>query len=279
MSGTFEPIADMVGGGPFGLEPGDWTDDTSLAICLAESLVASDGFDAQDQAERYLSWQKTGKPGPKDYCFDIGLTTSDALERFQETGNPMSGSEDPVAAGNGSLMRLAPVPIRYASAPETAIDLAGESSRVTHGAEEAVDACRAYAAMLVAALCGAARDAILATPAPAGPAGRPLARAVARVAGGSWREKARYQVEGTGYVVDSLEAAIWCFANTDSFREAILCAANLGNDADTTAAICGQLAGAHYGVSGIPESWRAQLFMGDEIEDLATELHRRRDDP
>ena len=120
MSGTFEPIADMVGGGPFGLEPGDWTDDTSLAICLAESLVASDGFDAQDQAERYLSWQKTGKPGPKDYCFDIGLTTSDALERFQETGNPMSGSEDPDAAGFRSVrsQSTAPeAPIFATSAP------------------------------------------------------------------------------------------------------------------------------------------------------------------
>ena len=273
--GSFEPIHDMVGGGPFELEPGDWTDDTSLAVCLAQSLVACGGFDVRDQAERYLAWWETGKPGPKDYCFDIGITTSDALERFRESGDPMSGSDDADMAGNGSLMRLAPVPIRYAAAPETAVERAGESSRVTHGAEDAVDACRVYAAMLVVALGGAARASILATPAPAGPAGRPLAPAVAEVAGGSWRHKAEREIVGSGYVVEALEAALWCFANTGSYREAILRAANLGDDADTTAAICGQLAGAYYGASGIPEAWLAQLFMGDEIEDLATELHRQ----
>ena len=270
--GTFKPIDDMMGGGPFKLAPGEWTDDTSLALCLAESLVACKGFDALDQAQRYLAWWETGKPGPKDHCFDIGNTTSDALLSFRESGDPMSGSTDGYSAGNGSLMRLAPVPIRFARDLETAVDIAGESSRVTHGAEEAVDACRAYTAMLVAALGGAERDAILATPAPSGPADRPLAPAVVEVMEGSWRHKPDDKIVGSGYVVAALEAAIWCFANTQSYREAILRAANLGDDADTTAAICGQLAGAHYGATGIPEDWRARLFMGDTIETLATQL-------
>ena len=135
-----------------------------------------------------------------------------------------------------------------------------------------MDACRAYTAMLVAALGGAERDAILATPAPSGPADRPLAPAVVEVMEGSWRHKPDDKIVGSGYVVAALEAAIWCFANTQSYREAILRAANLGDDADTTAAICGQLAGAHYGASGIPEDWRARLFMGDAIETLATQL-------
>lgn len=277
--GSFEPIDDMVGGGPFELAPGEWTDDTSLALCLAESLLVCGGFDVHDQAQRYLTWWETGEPGPKDYCFDIGTTTSDALERFRESGDPMSGSDDSYSAGNGSLMRLAPVPIFYAEDLEAAVDYAGESSLVTHGAEEAVDACRAYAAMLVAALGGAGRDSILATSAPSGLDGRPLAPAVAEVVEGSWRHKAEGEIVGSGYVVEALEAAIWCFANTNGYREAILRAANLGDDADTTAAICGQLAGAYYGASGIPEQWRGQLFMGDEIETLATDLHERGANP
>jgi ADP-ribosyl-[dinitrogen reductase] hydrolase len=273
--GSFEPIDDMVGGGPFELAPGEWTDDTSLALCLAESLVACRGFDALDQAQRYLAWWETGKPGPKDHCFDIGTTTSDSLDRFRESGNPVSDSADVDSAGNGSLMRLAPIPICYSTDLKTAVDAAGESSRVTHAAEEAVDACRAYAAMLLAALGGADREAILATPAPSGPAGRPLAPAVVEVMEGSWRHKSEGKIVGSGYVVEALEAAIWCFANTQNYREAILRAANLGDDADTTAAICGQLAGAYYGASGIPEGWRAKLFMGDAIEALATQLYEQ----
>jgi len=272
--GSFEAIDDMLGGGPFELAPGEWTDDTSLALCLAESLVARQGFDAHDQARRYLRWSETGEPGPKDYCFDIGITTSDALERFRESGDPMSGSEEGHSAGNGSLMRLAPVPIAYAGDLERAVDYAGESSRVTHGAEEAVDACRAYAAMLVAALGGAGRDAILATPTPAGHGGGPLAPAVQAVLEGSWRHKSEGEIVGAGYVVQALEAALWSFAKSHDYREAILRAANLGDDADTTAAICGQLAGAYYGASGIPPSWREQLFLGDEIETLAANLHQ-----
>ncbi len=273
--GSFAPIDDMVGGGPFKLAPGEWTDDTSLAVCLAESLVSCSGFDARDQANRYLTWWETGRPGPKDHCFDIGITTSDALSRFRETGDPMSGSTDSHSAGNGSLMRLAPVPILYAESLDQAIDAAGQSSRVTHGAEEAVDACRAYAAMLVAALRGADRETILSTTAPPGPNERPLSPAVTEVMQGSWRNKTDGEIVGSGYVVHALEAAIWSFATTDSHREAILRAANLGDDADTTAAICGQLAGAFYGASGIPEAWREKLFMGDAIEMLATQLHEQ----
>ena len=270
--GTFKPIDDMVGGGPYDLRAGEWTDDTSLAICLAESLISRSGFDPQDQAERYLAWSETGRPGPRAYCFDIGNTTAEALHRFRQTGEPFSGVDGPWSAGNGSLMRLAPIPIFSANDARAAVTLAGDSSRVTHGADEAVDACRAYAAILVAALSGAGREALLATPAPDGPGNRPLSRRVRAVIEGSWREKKVEEIKGTGYVVASLEAAIWCFANTDSYREAVLCAANLGDDADTTAAICGQLAGAFYGASSIPVEWRERVMMCDEIEILAQQL-------
>ncbi len=111
--GTFTPIDDMVGGGPFGLEPGQWTDDTSMALCLASSLVECGGFDPRDQMTRYLRWREEGYLSSTGTCFDIGNTTSRALDTFVQTGNPF-GPVDQDQAANGSLMRLAPVPIRLA---------------------------------------------------------------------------------------------------------------------------------------------------------------------
>src|SRR5215831_13959691 len=107
--GSFSPVQGMVGGGPFSLKPGQWTDDTSMALCLAESLIERQGFDARDQMVRYLNWWRWGYLSSTGDCFDIGMTTKAALARFEETGEPFAGSVDPQAAGNGSLMRLAPV--------------------------------------------------------------------------------------------------------------------------------------------------------------------------
>jgi ADP-ribosylglycohydrolase len=118
---TFAPVTDMVGGGPFRLRAGEWTDDTSMALCLAESLIECGGFDARDQMERYVKWWKTGHLSSTGHCFDIGNTTRAALARFVETGDPLSGSTSPNAAGNGSLMRLAPAAMFYVSQPEEGI--------------------------------------------------------------------------------------------------------------------------------------------------------------
>lgn len=112
--GTFSPLKDIVGGGPFNLKPGQWTDDTSMALCLAESLVSRNGFDAQDQMERYSRWRNEGYLSSTGRCFDIGNTVSQALVRFARTGDPFAGFADPRSAGNGSLMRLAPVPLFFA---------------------------------------------------------------------------------------------------------------------------------------------------------------------
>ena len=150
--GTFTPMRDMVGGGPFDLPPGAWTDDTSMALCLAESLVERRTFDPVDQLERYVRWYRDGHWSSIGRCFDIGNATRAALERFERTGEPYPGDAAPDAAGNGPLMKLAPVVLAYASDPEAAIRFAGESARTTHGAREAVDACRAFAALLLAAL-------------------------------------------------------------------------------------------------------------------------------
>ena len=152
--GTFEPIDDMIGGGPFGLRAGQWTDDTSMALCLATSLIECDGFDAMDQMRRYVRWRDEGYLSSTGYCFDIGNTVSGALDRFRRTGDPYSGSSAPYSAGNGSLMRLAPVPMYFAGDAEEAIDRSADSSRTTHQAAEAVDACRYFAGLLVGALHG-----------------------------------------------------------------------------------------------------------------------------
>ena len=109
--GTFEPITDMVSRGRFGLKPGQWTDDTSMALCLAASLTERGQFDERDQMQRYVKWWRDRYMSSTGTCFDIGSTTSYALSTFQRTGNPFAGFSDPNIAGNGSLMRLAPVPL------------------------------------------------------------------------------------------------------------------------------------------------------------------------
>jgi ADP-ribosyl-[dinitrogen reductase] hydrolase len=276
--GTFPPLTDMVGGGPFGLRAGEWTDDTSMALCLAVSLVERAGFDADDQMARYVRWQTEGYLSSNGTCFDIGNTVAAALARYRRTGEPFSGSTDPYTAGNGSLMRLAPVPMYYVEDLGQVAHFSAQSSRTTHGAREAVDGCRLFGVMLAQALQGASKEALLFESRHALP-GADLAPAIAAIARGDYRDKQRRDVKGSGYVVACLEAALWCFLRTESYREAILMAANLGDDADTTAAVCGQIAGAYYGVQGIPAEWRAKLALGERIETLAERLYHERWSP
>jgi ADP-ribosyl-[dinitrogen reductase] hydrolase len=270
--GGSTPLTDMVGGGPFGLAPGEWTDDTSMALCLARSLVLR-GFDPSDQMQRYLRWWKHGYLSSNGTCFDIGNTVRGALAKFEQTGDPFSGSSDPRSAGNGSLMRLAPVAMHFSGDMHAVDEHAALASRTTHGAIEAVDACRLLASQLALALEGASRDEVLRAPRPPGPMFAPSVEAIRR---GSYREKCTAQIRGDGYAVRSLEAALWCIHTTRSFREAVLAAANLGEDADTTAAICGQLAGALYGEEAIPPEWLAKLVMRRQIAGLADALRRAR---
>lgn len=274
--GTFAPLTDMIGGGPFDLMPGEWTDDTSMALCLGESLVERNGLDPADQLGRYLRWYREGYRSSTGQCFDIGNTVRKALERFAAEGCAQCGSTDPHEAGNGSLMRLAPVPLYYARDPLAAIERAAESSRTTHGAAEAVDGCRYFAGLIIGALNGTAKDELLGdrySPVAGCWDAHPLAPGIDEVARGSFRRRRPPEIQGTGYVVRSLEAALWAFHTTDSFAEGCLAAANLGNDADTTAAIYGQLAGAYYGMDAIPAAWHEIIAMRGLILNLADALH------
>ena len=279
--GTFEPITDMIGGGPFRLKPGQWTDDTSMALCLAESLLETGGFDPVDQLRRYVRWYREGHLSSTGHCFDIGNATRDALHRFEATGAADSGSTDPSVAGNGSIMRLAPVPMFYASDPSAAIEYSAASSRTTHGAPEPVDACRYLGALIVGALNGASKEELLGerfSPVTGYWDEHPLAPAIEAIACGSFKRREPPEIKGSGYVVRSLEAALWAFDRTFNFRDGCLAAVNLGNDADTTGAVYGQLAGAFYGVESIPEEWIERLAMRELIDRtaraLAGPLHR-----
>ena len=242
--GTFPPVTDMIGGGPFGLAPGQWTDDTSMALCLAKSLLEVGGFDPFDQMNRYLDWWRRGYLSSTGECFDIGMTVRAALVRFESTRDPFAGSVDPETAGNGALMRLAPIVLFYYPDFERIQRFAVDSSRTTHAAPEALDCSRLMAHVIAAALADSSKSEML--------DGTSLRLASPRVA--------------------SLAAALWCFHTTDSFESAVLRAVNLGDDADTTAAIVGQIAGAYYGLNAIPAAWRSRLYWGGEIEQVAYRL-------
>lgn len=244
---TLPPVTQLVGGGPFGLAPGIWTDDTSMALCLGQSLLHRRGWDATDCASRFVDWRDKGYMSPTGTCFDIGMTVGAALSRFEKDGDPYAGSSEPNSAGNGGIMRLCPAVIAHHRSLRLATDVSVMQSQITHGAEE----CDEYAYALASFLQSG-----------------DLAVALHRLD----RKTPRSEVESTGYVRHSYEAAFWAFENTDTFRDCIVLAANLAGDADTVAAIAGQIAGRVYGIAGIPGEWLDILAWHSQIEHMADEL-------
>jgi ADP-ribosylglycohydrolase len=271
--GTFPEVTGFRGGGPHGLEPGEWTDDTSMALALADS-IASVGWDLNDHARRYVAWWREGEYSVNGRCFDIGITTRGALSRFLKTGDARTSGDPSVrASGNGSIMRLAPVPICYADRFPSQLDelvrTLWQSSLPTHASPHCLSACVYMGLILTGLIQGRPREEVLE------PSWPPLRRLkeiypphpeVDEVAERSFRCKKPPEIVGSGYVVKSLEAALWAFHDAKDFREAVLRAVNLGDDADTTGAVCGQLAGAYWGESGIPQEWRDGVARPDMIE-------------
>lgn len=266
MRDSYAHLTDMVGGGPFCLKPGQWTDDTSMALALAESLCAKPHLDESDLMGRFANWYLHGVNSCTGTCFDIGHATRSAIETWLRTGNSFAGSTAPQTAGNGSLMRLAPVAIRHWQAPDLMADVAKRQSLTTHGAPQAVEVCMRFAKVLSEVIAGRDWQEALQSQ------GTSQDQAIAAIVSGNWRSKERSQIASSGYVIHSFEAAFWCVDRTGSFQDAVLLAANLGDDADTTAAITGQLAGAVYGASAIPLPWLAKLAWRDDIEALASRL-------
>lgn len=275
--GSFPLVTHYRGGGPHGLEAGEWTDDTSMALALADSLGAV-GWDLQDQARRYVAWWKTGRYSVTGKCFDIGIATRTALSRFVVTGDAgTSGDRAEQSSGNGSIMRLAPVPIRHLHLyPHQILELAqlaADSSLPTHASDQCLSACRYMGVVLAALMHGEDREAVLSPdwlPLEQLHFAAPLHPLILEVAKGSFRSRQPPVIKGSGWVVKSLEAALWAFHDARDFREAVLRAVNLGDDADTTGAICGQFAGAYWGESAIPEDLRAGLARWDMLEKALT---------
>lgn len=274
--GRFKPVEDMVGGGVFRLQAGEWTDDTSMALCLAASLIETGGFDPVDQMKRYAKWSDEGYLSSTGKCFDIGNATAEAISRYRRTGEGYCGSTNPNTAGNGSIMRLCSVPLFYSSDPKQAIHFSALSSRTTHAAQECVDACRLMAAYILAGQHGWSKERMLDPMSLEGWIDQqPLTPRIANIMAGSFRKKEPPEIQGSGYVVKSLEAALWAFYQSDSFEQGALLAVNLGDDADTTGAVFGQIAGAYYGLEGIPAKWRDKLAMRTLIESFAEKLYLR----
>ena len=252
--GTFEPVIGYRGGGlHLCCKAGDWTDDTSMALALGDS-IGEVGWKLKDQMKRYAEWMEKGKYTIPGYCFDIGNTTQRAIFKFiQDQTNPLCGLRDHSFSGNGSIMRLAPVPIFYADLYSDQIQkllwLAYQSSSTTHASDACIFSCGYMTLIMSAFINGKTKEEVLNSKF----YNPESASYLASIYQCEYKNKIKDQIRGSGYVVESLEAALWCFWHSNSFEEAVLMAVNLGDDADTTGAVCGQIAGAYYGESGIPK--------------------------
>lgn len=255
--------SEITGGGPFNLRPGQWTDDTSMALALADSLLSVGEYDPTDLMDRFVSWWKEGAYSSTGTCFDIGVTTSSALDMYIALGRPEIGSHSPDTAGNGSIMRLAPAVLYGFPDVDTAADIAVRQCKTTHGAAECLEACDIMARILVSHIWGRPIEDFR---------GRYHSSGIKNIASRGWTGKSRDAIKSTGYVVDTLEAALWADARTENFEQALILAVNLAGDADTIGAVTGQICGARYGMAGIPKRWLEKIHDLDVIVDMAERL-------
>ena len=253
--GRFSPVGDMLGGGPFDLPRGAWSDDTAMALCLADSLLETGGFDARDQMARYRRWQQQGYLSATDQCVGITAGTARALAKAQWRRQAFSGSHDPEALDPETLSRVAPTVMYYFADAAAATERAAEAARTTCQSAAVLGACRALACALHAALSGASRSAVV---------------AAAEALVGKTSRPAALGQEGSAPA--ALATALDVFARTHNFRDAVLTAANLGGTSDVVTAAAGALAGAHYGASAIPTLWRNSLMKLQLLESFADRL-------
>ncbi len=274
--GTFIPLTDLIGGGVFGLEAGKWTDDTSMALCIGDSLIEKEVFDAFDQLDRYVKWHNEGYNSSTGTCFDIGNTTRQALYLYESTGQPYCGDTDRNSAGNGSIMRLAPIPIFYNNNPIKLLKYSVLSSKTTHASPQCIDACIYMSAIIAGAINGMSKEEMLSKTLVSDfykSNQIMLDSTINEILNGSYKTKQPPEIYGSGYVVKTLEAALWAFYNTLDFESGALMVVNLGDDADTTGAVYGQIAGAYYGLDGIPEKWLKKIYRGLDMEIMAEYLY------
>ena len=248
--GEFEPVTDYRAGGAFRLEAGYWTDDTSMALCLADSIIEHNDIVESDIILRFCRWYRNGENSSTGRCFDIGNQTRKVLDTFMRTKEYHQAKNDFFLSGNGCIMRLAPVAVRWYNDEKILIRMSRLQSMTTHGADICLDACEELAILLGKAIRGENVIDEL------------KEFAIAR----------NNVVPKTGYVVDTMIAAKWAVGSTTNFEDAVLAAANLGGDADTIAAVAGQIAGAIYGKSSIRHDWIDRLHESNRLLKIATDL-------
>ena len=277
------PITDMTGGGAFGLEPGAWSDDSSLTLCLAESLYEV-GYNPADIARRFVKWYRDGYMTPFGESFDIGATTSVAMKRLIHGVAPFkAGPTDAESNGNGSLMRILPAALFFAHESDyTMIQRICEVSKITHGHPRSQLACSLYSLFVKDLIKGSspqkAYDNLRLKSQAVFFVDRKIGKQLShfkRIISGELPSLAESEIKSGGYVVESLEAALWSFLNTSSFEEAVLTAVNLGWDTDTVGAITGSMAGVYYGFSNIPAHWLRKLIDYEKILSLTNQFAER----
>jgi ADP-ribosyl-[dinitrogen reductase] hydrolase len=245
---------EMTGGGPFCLQPGGWTDDTSMALAIAQAYCEYGSFNPTLIGNNFVEWYRNGAFSHTGTCFDIGYTTRKALDRIDLNLNglsPYQGDTDRQSSGNGGIMRLSPCVVANHRHLEAAISDSVNQSRITHASPE----CILYAELLAKVIFY----------------GDPFISDVEDYVlqdNTSWDD-----LKSTGYVKDTFTCAMWTARNTSSFEECLIKTVNRQYDADTTGAVAGQIAGAMYGLSGIPQKWLDRLIWGDRIKQCAVDLY------
>ncbi len=277
---TYPHVEGYTRGGAFNSQKGEYTDDTAMALCLAESLINSKGFDAKNQLDTYVRWLKDGYMSTRDEAFDIGITICSSIVYYMETGKTTTHINQEQYSGNGSIMRLAPVVLYYADNIENAVLYAGQSSLTTHASPIAVDACKYLAYFLTLILNGSKKHELFSDEATQQMnrffKNEPLHQEVAKIAHGSYVGKKRHEIKSSGYAVHTLEAALWAFHYGDTFKDTMLTAVNLGDDADTVGAVAGQIAGAYYGLDKIDTVFLEKLFNKELILEMSEKLYTQR---
>lgn len=277
---SFPPVTDMLLCETWDLPAGSFTDDGSMMLCLAASIVNAGGIqDPANVLAHYFAWYAEGYMSVNGNCFDIGYTTRAALEDYAERGILEAETVDEFQAGNGSVMRLAPIPVVFYNQPLECIWAQGAaSSRTTHASAAAVWGCGLWATLTALAILGRSKAEMIRwirdipynsdINISAYPIGWK------RVLDCRFLTAERDDILSGGYVVDSCEAALWAFFRTETFAEGACLAVNLGKDTDTVGAIYGILAGAFYGYEGIPPHWLATLQMSDTVAEVWRDLEQ-----
>ncbi|MEJ1242464.1 ADP-ribosylglycohydrolase family protein [Chryseolinea sp. T2] len=273
------PVDGMRGYGTWHQAPGTWSDDSSMTFCLAESLAGS--YDLRDIANGFLRWYREGYWAAHYHVFDIGETTRHALSRIKGGEDPLfSGGLDVESNGNGSLMRIAPVAL-YSHGLNEADFFARirEVSGITHAHFRSVFSCYLFGTIVREILCNKSKSEALASAAArvkefaaVSEFNRDELGRFERILSGRLLQAERNSINSDGYVVSTLEAAIWSFLTTDNYKDAVLKAVNLGEDTDTTACVTGALAGLYYGEAAIPSQWREVLAREKDILKLSCDF-------